>query len=83
LSVPITVRDVMKYKFELCNVRTLTILKRFKIRRKLWALWCRMWICGKILVLQLISCAQRARTNLFFSQIQPITQTIQLLNVRH
>jgi len=34
-----------------------------------------MRIRRKMLVLRLISYAQRAQTNLFFSQIQPITQT--------
>jgi len=60
-------RNVMKLEFKFDNVRTSDVLTHLNSE------CCkRMRIRGKILVLRLISYAQRPREH---SQIQPITQT--------
>jgi len=46
------------------------------------AVCCQMQICGKILILRLISYAQRVQINLFFSNLI-LSHKLQLLNVRH
>ena len=54
-------RDVTKFEFEFDDVRTLNVFARFEIRRMFLVLCCRMQICGKILVLQLIAYVHTAR----------------------
>jgi len=60
--------DVTKFEFD--SVWISNVFNRFAIQ-PFWAPCCRMRICGKILVLQLIS----ENADKLFAQIQPTTQT--------
>jgi len=55
------IRDVTKFELKFNNVQTSNVFNRYEIQWMFSALCCRMRICRRILVLQVISSAQRAR----------------------
>jgi len=78
-SMCIFYSDVTQFEVEFDSVWSLNVFNRFQIWRMFEAPCCGMRIRGKILFCDsfhiLCTKSQRAQKNLFFSQIQPTTQT--------